>query len=173
MTIESPAKKDVLEIHNLFRDTWLATYPNEEYGISVEDIEHHFGQLDQAALDKRADYIGTAVVDEQQFYKIARIDEKIVGIVFGKTVEEGVYLKSLYVLPTYQGQGIGSALFEVFKRWAGQGRPVYVSVAIYNANAIAFYIAKGFVDTGKRFSEERFRMKSGSLIPEVEMKFEW
>ena len=73
------------------------------------------------------------------------------------------------MLPAYQGQGVGSALLADFILWAGEGSDVTVHVATYNAQAIAFYERKGFVDTGKRFAEERFRMKSGNLIPEMEM----
>ncbi|MFZ2522424.1 MAG: hypothetical protein WAX44_00605 [Minisyncoccia bacterium] len=27
----------------------------------------------------------------------------------------------------------------------------------------------GFVDTGRRFNDERFRMRSGAILPEMEM----
>lgn len=173
MKIESPKPEDVLELHNLFRETWLATYPNIENGITIEDIEDHFGQLDEASLNKRAKNIEIVTEDINQFYKIVRIEGKIVGVIWGRVETDSIYLKSLYILPKYQGQGIGTALFEAFKNWANKDKIMLVSVAIYNANAIAFYSAKGFVDTGRRFSEERFRMKSGSIIPEMEMKYRW
>jgi ribosomal protein S18 acetylase RimI-like enzyme len=47
-----------------------------------------------------------------------------------------------------------------------------VEVATYNANAIRFYEGLGFVDTGKRMSDPKFTMKSGAIIPEMEMRRE-
>jgi hypothetical protein len=44
-----------------------------------------------------------------------------------------------------------------------------VEVATYNSNAIAFYKKLGFIETGRRFTNEKTRMKSGSIIPEMEM----
>jgi ribosomal protein S18 acetylase RimI-like enzyme len=42
-------------------------------------------------------------------------------------------------------------------------------LAVYNDRAKAFYKKLGFVDTGKRFIDERFRNKSGSIAPQMEM----
>ena len=48
-------------------------------------------------------------------------------------------------------------------------KDTYVDVAEYNQRAIDFYTKLGFVDTGRRHQEERFRMKSGAIITEMEM----
>jgi len=46
-----------------------------------------------------------------------------------------------------------------------------VQVADYNDKAIAFYQKLGFVDTGKRFTNEKHKMPiSGNCIPEMEME---
>ena len=45
-------------------------------------------------------------------------------------------------------------------------------MATYNQKAIDFYKKLGFEETGKNFSQERFRMKSGSIIPETELCIE-
>lgn len=51
-----------------------------------------------------------------------------------------------------------------------KNKETIVQVATYNEKAISFYKKLGFVDTGKRFTEERFVMPiSGSKIPEMEM----
>ena len=49
---------------------------------------------------------------------------------------------------------------------------IIVQVATYNTKAIEFYKKLGFKETGKNFSDERFRMKSGSIIPETELVIE-
>lgn len=55
------------------------------------------------------------------------------------------------------------------QQYLDPAKNIIVQVATYNTNAIAFYERFGFVDTGKRWSDERFRMKSGAVIPELEM----
>lgn len=49
-------------------------------------------------------------------------------------------------------------------------KDVIVHLAVYNLKAIEFYKKLGFVDTGKRFSEEAYKMPiSGVIVPEMEM----
>jgi hypothetical protein len=38
--------------------------------------------------------------------------------------------------------------------------------------AIKFYAGLGFVDTGRRMSNPKFKMQSGAVIPEMEMRRE-
>jgi len=42
-------------------------------------------------------------------------------------------------------------------------------VATYNTGAIEFYKRCGFRDTGKRWEEKKFRLRSGAAIPAMEM----
>ena len=170
MIIETPGVADVEEVAALFKETWLATYPNAEHGITVEDIAARFTEDETEAWKEksRKNFLELAT-DKTFYFKVARVEGKIVGVCGGKKEEESTHLKSIYVLPVYQGQGIGGAMLADFIAWAGVECDLTVHVAIYNAQAIAFYERNGFADTGKRFSEERFRMKSGNLIPEMEM----
>ncbi len=78
-------------------------------------------------------------------------------------------LKTIYVLPEFQGKGIGKMLYEEVVKFSDPEKDTIVHVATYSKQAIEFYKKLGFVDTGKRFSEERFKMKSGAIIPEMEM----
>jgi len=47
-----------------------------------------------------------------------------------------------------------------------------VQVAVYNYKAIKFYKSFGFMDTGKRISNPKLKMKSGAIISEMEMRRE-
>lgn len=52
----------------------------------------------------------------------------------------------------------------------GGEKDIIVQVATYNAQAIDFYKKLGFIDYGKRFTEEKHRMPiSGRLILEMEL----
>jgi ribosomal protein S18 acetylase RimI-like enzyme len=76
----------------------------------------------------------------------------------------------IYVLPEYQGKGIGKLLWNELSKYLDINKETFVEVATYNENAIKFYEKLGFVDTNKRFTDERFRMRSGGIIPQMEMK---
>ncbi len=170
MTIEVPTGSNFTEIQALYAETWLSTYPNTEYGITKEDIEEmNANSLMPETIEKRKAGFEKMLTDERRYYKVATVDGKIVGVCGGEEREDGAHLKSIYVLPDFQGKGIGSMLLTDFLAWAQRFDTVTVHVAVYNKQAIAFYERNGFVDNGKRFSEERFKMKSGNTIPEQEM----
>lgn len=171
MTIEVPSIEVYPEIMVLYAKTWLATYPNTEHGITREDIEEmNRKNVSPEHLEKRLRGFEKMLADEAYYYKVATLDGKIVGVCGGEEKDNSVHLRSIYVLPEFQGKGIGSTLMADFLAWAERFPKITVHVAIYNKQAISFYERKGFVDTGKRFAEERFLMKSGNTIPELEME---
>lgn len=79
-------------------------------------------------------------------------------------------LQTIYVLPEYQGKGIGKMLWKQAQEFFNKNKNIYVSVVTYNDKAISFYKKLGFIDNGKTWSDEKFRMKSGSILPEMEME---
>jgi ribosomal protein S18 acetylase RimI-like enzyme len=170
MLLLTPTPKHAEEINTLFTETWLATYPNEAAGISrddVEDLVSKWSSLDGVA--RRRNFYKDLPTKPDIYNRIAVVDEKVVGFCGGFENDERVHLKSLYILPGYQRRGIGRALFSDFEVWANKEKKITVHVVNYNTNAIRFYEKCGFLDTGKRFSEERFRMKSGANFTEIEM----
>jgi ribosomal protein S18 acetylase RimI-like enzyme len=64
---------------------------------------------------------------------------------------------------------VGTAIWHEAAKFIDPTKDTFLEVADYNENAINFYKKLGFEDTGKRITDERFRMKSGSIIPEMEM----
>jgi ribosomal protein S18 acetylase RimI-like enzyme len=78
-------------------------------------------------------------------------------------------MEAIYVLPEYQRLGIGSAIWREIEKLRGSNRKIIVQVATYNADAIEFYRRCGFRDTGKRWEEKKFRLRSGTAIPAMEM----
>ncbi len=168
VTFRVPTGTDVDAVYAVYHHTWLATYPNEVLGITLNDIHAYIPEKisDEQRSKQAAVYTH---VPEDTFIMIALVNGNVVGVCNGKRSEESTHLKSLYILPEYQGKGIGSALWDQFKTWAGTENKITVHVATYNTNAINFYTSVGFVDTGKRFVEERFIFKSGAQMPEMEM----
>ncbi len=161
--------EDVPGVQKVFRDTWLATYPNEECGITREDIEDRYKDaLAPERIAKRQEAWAHLLPDEKIFSAIE--DGAVVGVCRVKTYEDKNQLHAIYVLPEYQGKGIGSALWEKALTFFDPSKDIYVGVAVYNQKAIDFYSRLGFVDTEKRFKDENLKLKSGAMIPEMEMR---
>lgn len=173
MTIIRDAKpEDVKALQEVFYTTWLTTYPNKEVGILEEDIHEKFKDVfTEEKLSEAAERIKN--ISNNSKYFVAELDGKIVGICRIFVREEYNQLQAIYVLPEYQQQGIGKMLWKKSLEFFDKHKKSIVQVATYNLKAIEFYKGLGFVDTGKRFSDERFRMPlSKVLIPEMEMKLE-
>ena len=165
--VQKPTVEDVRGIQEVFYKTWLATYPNEEAGITREDIEEKFKDtFSEEVLARRAEKIKNPPAGHSFF--VAKDGQTVVGLCNVINDETRNKLSTLYVLPEYQGKGIGSSLWKQARSSFDPKRDITVEVATYNANAIAFYKKLGFEDTGKRF-DDALVMKSGAVIPEMEM----
>jgi len=164
-----PASPDDVEgIEEVFYRTWLATYPNPELGITVDDVEERFkDRFLPERLARRRERIGDPTPGTSLF--VAKEGDRVVGVCYVVVHLEKNQLQSIYVLPGYQGKGVGAALWHEAQKNLDASKDTIVQVATYNTSAIQFYERLGFVDTGKRWSDESFRMKSGAVIPELEM----
>jgi ribosomal protein S18 acetylase RimI-like enzyme len=159
--------EDAEGIQEVQYKTWLATYPNEELGITIEDIEDRFKDRLLGKLKKRREEI-LHPISGVMF--VAKENNKVVGFCKTGEIENKNELQAIYVLTEYQGRGIGKMLWDEAKNYLDINRDTVVHVATYNENAIYFYQRLGFKDTGKRWSDEKFKMKrSGTAIPEMEM----
>ncbi len=168
--ITTPKVEDVWGIQNVYHKSWLATYPNDKYGITVDDIEHYFvDSFTEETLNKRRQ----AILNPDPLSKIknfvAKDNDKVVGICRIEVLPERNQLKTIYLLPEYFGKGIGMKLWNEVKKYFDSKNDIYVELAEYNDGAKAFYKKLGFIDTGRRFVDEKFRNKSGSIAPQMEM----
>lgn len=170
ITISKPnIPDDVYQIADLFFITWLATYPNKETGITEEDIKERFkDRHSKESIQKRVDNL-SALSKNQSFF-VAKDEEKIIGVCRAVIRDNYNQLQSIYVLPEYQGKGVGYQLWQEAKKFFDSKKQTVVQVATYNTKAITFYKKLGFVDTGKRFTNEKHRMPiSKAVILEMEM----
>ncbi len=161
---------DVPQIIDVYYSAWLETYVNEEIGITRDDIEAFFkDQAEQSEIDRRTEHL--ANLPPNQHLLVAKDGVIVVGVCRIVIREKCNQLQAIYILPEYQRKGIGTMLWNEIKKFFDPTKDTLVQVATYNTTAINFYQKLGFVDTGKRFTEERHRMPiSGVLIPEMEMK---
>ena len=150
-------EKDAEEIANVYYYTWLKTYPNKNAGITREDIEEHFkNRLEKKELEKKKEKISN--LNPNKLFLIAKYNEKVIGVCNIIKRENFNQLQSIYVLPEYQGKGIGYKLWLKAFDFIDKEKNTIVQVAIYNENAINFYKKLGFIDTEKKFSDEKFKM---------------
>ena len=156
-------------IVNVLYKTWLATYPNKEFGITTNDIEESYKEsFTKENLKKLSDKITQLNQNERRL--VAKIGNNIVGVATIVRNENNNLLKTIYVLPEFQGKGIGKMLWQEAKRFCDQNKDIILQVATYNKNTIEFYKKLGFIDTGKRFIDTTWRVKRwGVSIPEMEM----
>lgn len=167
--IQKSAENDVRGIQQLLYETWRATYPNVEAGITVADIEERFrNRFSEEAIQKRVNDILDP--SDNKLFLVAKDGDALVGLC--RLVKSEAYneLLAIYVLPQCHRMGIGTKLWKKAQEYFGRDKDIIVQVATYNEQAINFYQKLGFVDTGKRFTQENLKMPiSGVHIPEMEL----
>jgi GrpB-like predicted nucleotidyltransferase (UPF0157 family)/ribosomal protein S18 acetylase RimI-like enzyme len=167
IVVDAPKPEDARDIQEVFYKTWLDTYPNEEAGITVEDIEDKYKDVfTDEAIQTRAEKITHPAEGQTMF--VARDGSKVVGFCRVIQEEDRSKLSTIYVLPEYQGKGVGRSLWNDAQNVLDKSKDIFVEVATYNTNSIEFYKKLGFEDTGRRFNDV-IPMKSGATIPEMEM----
>lgn len=167
-TIRPALSADAADIQDVLYRAWLFTYPNTEHGITVDDIESKFADRHTPEKIKRR---VSLICDKprNEMILVAKSIDSVVGLCDVIEHNDRNQLCAIYVLPDLHGQGIGHDLWFMAQAYIGRYKRTFLNVASYNNRAIGFYESLGFVDTGKRWVDESYRMKSGAFIPEMEM----
>ncbi|MBI2029814.1 GNAT family N-acetyltransferase [Candidatus Gottesmanbacteria bacterium] len=159
--------EDVNGIRDVQKITWLDTYPNAEFGITVDDIEKRFDDSPQnkkRLLERKK----TINKNPDEHVWIAKDDDQIVGFCIAKKEQGSGRIGAVYVLPQYQSKGIGKKLMSAGIKWL-KTKKILVNVASYNQKGIEFYKSFGFIETGKPVIESVRPFASGVSIPEIEL----
>ena len=161
--------EDAKGIREVQYKTWLVTYPNQELGITIDDIEDRFKDaFSDKNIKEREDRLRNQLSSQKVF--IAKTKEKIVGFCIVTKLEDKNQINAIYILPGLQGRGLGKALWAKASEFLDLTKDTTVEVASYNTKAIEFYRKIGFTETGKQIENEKLRkMKSGAVMPEMEM----
>jgi len=161
---------DVYGIREVQKETWFKTYPNAKEGITIEDIENKFREDNTPEGRRKIEEHKKIYEDKNQQVWVAEEKNRIIGFCTAGKEQEYNRLRGIYILPNYQGKGVGKLLVEKAFAWLGTNKDILVNVASYNQQAISFYKRFGFVETGKSgVFDEGARLPSGKLIPEIEM----
>ncbi|MFA5831973.1 MAG: GNAT family N-acetyltransferase [Bacteroidota bacterium] len=130
---------DTNEIQKVLLNTWLASYADF---IPVTDIQWYFNnyysEINFAQLYDDKDSIGF----------VAEVKNHIVGYARMKINHEQkrCYLESLYVLPEFQGNGIGLELLKIVEQKAQQHlfQQIWLGVMEQNVPSLKWYKKLGF-----------------------------
>jgi GNAT superfamily N-acetyltransferase len=172
--IRGATPDDAAAIQSVQAQTWLATYPNAELGITREGLRRHLegehGERIAERIDRTWQRLSAHAGDPAGGCDFVAV--LVGGAIVGFTapfVEAGGRRRvgALYVLPSAQGSGIGHALLVRNLAWHGEDRDVYLTVAAYNERARRFYARHGFVVTGQPAGDEL--IIDGVAMPELEM----
>lgn len=162
--ISGALPSDAIGILEVQKKTWIATYPNEEYGITLEDIE----SKDWSAPGRVERWRKTIEEGGQEKRMwVAKAGEKVIGFCLATREQAQNRLAAIYVLPEYQKKGVGGNLVERAFGWLGGEKDIAVAVAKYNSGAIDFYKKVGF--QGEREIPDSVQLPSGKFIPEIEL----
>lgn len=148
-------------------ESWLATYPNEEAGVTYDWVKNLTDSwLTTDKLDRSRQIFTDAINDPTVFFRLAESNGRVVGFVHVATNDDGTKeLEAIYTSPKTFGSGLGQQLMGMASEWIG-GAEATLKVATYNKRAIRFYEKNGFhIVQG---TEELYK----EMIPIITMKRE-
>lgn len=157
---------DARDIVRVQAQTWLATYPSAEHGITSEDILAK-NINSPARINKWKSWIEQQGVHHMIW--VAKDIDQLVGFCFAQQDLEEGKIEALYVAPNQQRSGTGKRLMDQAITWLGDARPIALSVATYNQSAIAFYQQLGF-EISEDAPDSIPPLPSGKKIPVFTMR---
>lgn len=149
--------------------TWLATYPNEELGITREAINARFAYPDGTLMKRHPTNRQQINTDPALHVWVAKEEQRVIGFCIALKEALNGHVRAIYVLPAHQGRGIGKRLLQASLDWLGDHKPVTLAVATYNTKAIAFYQSFGFEINEQAPGVSVAHLPSGVAIPQLEM----
>jgi ribosomal protein S18 acetylase RimI-like enzyme len=152
--IRSWTKKDFPIVKNILLTTWENTYTF----IPEEDILSHFEKYysDDRLIEILNDPFSEGIIAEVNFIPAGWLK------LFEDHVNKKFYVSSLYVLPEYQGFGIGKKLLNEAYRIAKEKHynKVWLGVMKQNVTSFEWYKNLGFIFD----EEEPFQMGSTEVM---------
>jgi ribosomal protein S18 acetylase RimI-like enzyme len=166
-TVREGSPDDVVGSRTMQAESWLATYPNEEAGVSYEWVKNLTDSwLTVERINQSRQILSGVINDPNAFYRLAESNGKVVGFVHAAANDDGTKeLEAIYTSPETFGGGLGQQLMNIANEWIGDTETT-LKVAKYNTRAIRFYERNGFREI--EGTEELYK----EMIPIITMKRE-
>jgi ribosomal protein S18 acetylase RimI-like enzyme len=138
--IRSWEKNDLPSVHRITWQSWISTYSSF---IPENDLRSYFNiRYTEASLLNMFN-------DPSMHGFVAETDDHITGYarLFFNRDENRLYVSSLYLLPEFEGKGIGIRLLESAERYAAEKGfdELWIGVMVKNKQALIFYRKVGFL----------------------------
>lgn len=161
ISISQASLQDISSIQEIVKKTWPVAYGDI---ISKEQIDYMLN------LFYSYEALKENIVNESHLFLLAKESDNCVGfaaIEHHYLNEDITRLHKLYLLPNYQGKGIGKTLLNEIEKLARQKNATDISLNVNKYNkALYFYQKNGFeitndeiINIGKNFVMDDFKMK--------------
>lgn len=164
-SLEELRLEDVPAMRKMHAKSWLATYPNDAAGVSREWVEERVAAwLTDEELAKSKEYFRDITQNPDHFYRVARDQDRVVGLVHASRIDGHQELHALYIDEDYYGNGLAQELIDAALQHFDMSQDIELQVAAYNERAKSFYRKYGFEEV--QGSETLFKEK----IPIITMR---
>ena len=168
--IRKAKNSDAEKILEINKNSWIATYPSVEFGITKAEIENKNWQN---KIEKIRQSLETENVNNYVLEIIGNENNsqkwQIVGYVSLFENQENFSEIAIYFDPKFVGRGFGTDLMIFAIEKLGFERDFEIKVASYNHNAIQFYQKFGFEKTG---INEEFQLLKAKKITSIQSIFQ-
>lgn len=138
--IRTASERDFPAIRELLVETWHATY-DMLFGADI---------VSQYAQDWASDASLTEKLETPNAeYILADTGRALCGVAHASANKKVVTLQQLYVRPQQQGKGVGTQLMQELFYCFDEAEKMQLQIHPQNAEAIGFFKAGGFKETGK------------------------
>lgn len=150
--IEPASMDDVVGVGEAHLQSWLETYPNQEYGVTEDWIKSEFGFLTKEGFKEDGEPNGIEFrkrtieeLDDRSLYEVVKDENgKVQGFLHAHRTPTRASLNAIYLTDELKGKGVAREFMDHLLQFA-DGLPVDLEVISYNERAIRFYEKYGFV----------------------------
>ena len=138
---------DYQEIYTVMQ-TSARELARKAYGDQLKDT------FDKFYIDKTPDYIRQTIGNQRSYTIVAKNNYKIIGFIQLKFHDKTGTIGHLYILPGFEGNSIGTQLFNLMKEKAiqmGLDRLLVESTL----NAVTYYEKLGFINNVEKLRSSR------------------
>ena len=137
---EKAKLKDFEEIHTVMQSS-AREISRKSYTKELVDT------FDKFYIDKTKDYIKQTLENPDNHTIVAKDENRIIGFIQLKINIRNATISHLYILPDFEGNSVGTQLFNLIKEQAVQLNVAKLMIES-TLNALTYYERLGFVNNG-------------------------